>query len=73
MYSRRILSHCLNILLKQTFRIFGKLTSLIYPRKLELKTILTKYIIHDSSIYTSDSHWEVNQLMQWKPTSNKSE
>ena len=37
--------------------------SLSFQRKLKLKTILTEYIIHDSSIHTSDSHWEVNQFM----------
>ena len=48
--------------------IFGKLARLRYHFKLELKTILTEYIIHDSSIYKSDSHWVVNQFMQQKPT-----
>ena len=37
---------------------------LSFQRKLEFKTILTEYIIHDSSIYTSDSHWKVNQFIQ---------
>ena len=52
-------------LFKRTTRIsnwiFGKITLLRYHFKLELKTSLTEYIIHDSSIYTSDSHWQVNQ------------
>ena len=45
------------------------LVILYEEENLELKTILTEYIIYDSSIYTSDSHWEVNQFIQYMPTS----